>query len=69
MAKQFFTIPYCPQYGSNVVISEYNENGKCKCLSCGMVSGSCYNCSYRDKLVGERVSMIENRCMQCIRQK
>ena len=69
MATPFFTIPYCPLYGSNVIISEYNDYGKCRCLSCNMHAVDCYKCDYRDKLVGERTSMIMNRCMQCVRQK
>ncbi|MBO4672391.1 MAG: hypothetical protein J5608_01930 [Alphaproteobacteria bacterium] len=69
ISEQSVKLPYCPLYGSNVVISEYNKNGECQCLSCNNISGSCYDCSYRDKLVGERTSMVINNCMQCLRQK
>ena len=69
MAEESFKLPYCPQYSSNVVISEYNENGKCKCLSCTPFATWCQTCEWRDKLVAERTSMINNKCMQCIQQK
>ena len=65
MANNSFKLPYCPLYATNVVISEYNENGQCKCLSCSPFGMLCKTCEYRDKLVAERTSMITNRCIQC----
>lgn len=65
MTDNPFKIPYCPLYGTNVIISEYNKNGQCKCLSCSPFGMRCQACEYRDELVAERTSMIANRCIQC----
>lgn len=65
MVENSFTLPYCPLYGTNVVISEYNENGQCKCLSCNPFTISCKDCDYREKLISARISMVTNKCIQC----
>ena len=61
---------FCGLHGAHVVVSEYNKNGKCKCLSCpGFV---CVRCKKYQDLVVESVRLDQvklERCINCIKQR
>lgn len=60
----------CGYHAANVVISEYNENGECKCLGCA--GCRCQTCEQRTKLIQESWEKNEvrlERCMACLKQK
>jgi hypothetical protein len=67
--------PFCAFMACNVVVSEYNYNGTCKCLSCHPGTMYCNNgCSWYDKLMQERctddtVTSFDNRCVRCMKQR
>ena len=65
--------PFCAFMACNVVVSEHNYNGECKCLSCHPGTTRCNNgCSWYEKLIQERwneVTSFENRCIRCMKQQ
>ena len=60
----------CGLQGENIVISEHNWNGTCKCLGC---SGClCHECDQRKKIIQESIEKNESRlerCIACIKQR
>ena len=74
--------PFCAFMACNVVVSEYNNNGTCKCLSCPSTIHYCNNgCSYLQQLMNEReteklafyedmditkTTLFQNRCQRCM---
>ena len=67
------THPLCGLHACNVVISEYNENGKCKCLKCMGLGSRCHDCEQYKSLVEESYKNNESsyleRCLNCQRQR
>lgn len=67
---QKFLNTLCGLHASNVVISEHNNNGACRCLGC--VGISCQNCQQYQNLLDEadKNNQIKlERCIACMRQK
>lgn len=65
-----FYHPLCGLHSANVVVSEHNENGECKCLSCAGVC--CQSCQQYKNLLDEanKNDWIKlERCMNCMKQK
>ena len=65
------THPLCGLYACNVVISEYNENGKCRCLKCP--GCGCQYCDQYKKLLEESFYsenlVAMQRCLNCQKQQ
>ena len=62
--------PLCGLHSANVVASQYNKNGECKCLSCAGVW--CQHCAqYKDLLdeANKNDWLKLERCINCMRQK
>lgn len=62
--------PMCGLHGVNVVLSEYNENGKCRCINCNPCM--CQQCSRYKELLDESDALNQlklERCISCMRQK
>ena len=65
-----FYQPLCGLHSANVVVSAYNENGECKCLSC--VGCWCKNCQQYKDLLDEanRNDWLRlERCINCMNQR
>lgn len=67
------THPFCAFMSCNVLVSEHNNNGECKCLSCHPGMAYCNNgCSWYESLMQERwneESSFDNRCIRCMKQQ
>ena len=64
--------PMCGLHGVNVVVSEYNENGECKCLKCLSSIMWCQNCTQYKKLLQEaddKNQLRLERCIACMNQR
>ena len=65
--------PLCAFQGCNVVVSEHNYNGTCKCLSCHVGTTRCnQGCEWYEKLMQERwesATCLDNRCIRCMKQQ
>ena len=64
--------PMCGLHGVNVVISQYNKNGECRCLKCGPCPMYCQSCSRYKQLLKEadlKMQMRLERCISCMNQK
>ncbi len=62
--------PMCGLHGAHVVLSEHNENGKCRCINCN--PRACQVCSRYKELIDEsnRNNQLKlERCLACLRQK
>ena len=65
-----FINPLCGLHASNVVVSDYNNNGLCRCLGC--VGNFCQVCQqYKDLLdEADKNNQIKlERCIACMKQK
>lgn len=61
---------FCGLHAAHVVISTYNNDGKCKCLNCSGVR--CQHCQqYKDLLdEADRNDQIKlERCISCLHEK
>lgn len=61
---------FCGLHSAHVVVSEYNKNGECKCLSC--IGYSCSKCQHYRDLVDESVRLDQvklERCINCLNQR
>lgn len=61
---------FCGFQSAHVVVSEYNKNGQCKCLSCPI--GACSRCQHYRDLVDESVRLDQvrlERCINCVKQR
>lgn len=61
---------FCGLYGAHVIVSNYNNNGECICLSC--LGHHCSNCQHYSDLVDESVRLDQlrlERCINCQKQK
>ena len=67
--------PFCAFMACNVVVSEYNNNGTCKCLSCHPGTVRCNDgCTWYNQLMQERwddetATCFDNRCIRCMKQQ
>ena len=62
--------PLCGLHDANVVVSEYNWNGTCKCLNCNPCT--CQTCSRYKELLDESTKKDQlrlERCLACLKQK
>ena len=62
--------PICGLRGVHVVVSEYNDNGKCSCINCN--PNICQACSRYKKLQNksnEQNQIRLERCLACLRQR
>ena len=60
---------FCGLHGAHVVVSEYNKNGECECLSCP--GFTCSRCKKHQDLVDESVRLDQvklERCINCMNQ-
>lgn len=75
---------FCAFMGCNVIKSEHNNEGQCKCLSCHSATQYCnQGCSYLQELMDERqkekfeyyenikemTMLFKNRCQRCLEQR
>ena len=74
MAKQnmakIFISKICGLHASTVVVSEYNNNGECKCLNCPGVY--CQSCQQYQDLLDEsdkKNQLKLERCTNCLKQR
>ena len=61
---------FCGFQGAHVIISEYNNNGKCDCLGCPGLA--CQTCKKYKELreESERENQLRlERCINCIKQR
>ena len=62
--------PLCGLHACNVAVTEYNQDGKCKCLGCAGVR--CQSCTQYQDLLDEadRNGWLRlERCINCMKQK
>ena len=60
----------CGFQAANVVVSDYNWNGTCKCLGCP--GCACHNCEQYKALQKESFEKEEfrlERCVACLKQR
>ena len=65
-----FLNPLCGLHACNVVISDHNNQGQCKCLGC--VGNFCQVCQqYKDLLdeANKNNQIKLERCIACMKQK
>ena len=62
--------PMCGLHAVNVVVSEHNENGNCRCLKCPGLN--CQNCEQYKQLLKEaddKNQLRLERCLACMNQR
>ncbi len=69
---QYVNNPMCGLHGCNVVISDYNKDGKCQCLKCQPYTMHCQQCEEYKRLLKEadiNQWLRLERCISCMKQK